>query len=111
MELCCIDRSVLTASVFDDDTIGAGDRDNRRLSVRERHAEECHRQDPRALKPHGSRCTVKSGPRAAVFRMATAFWFTAANGWLEGEVPVELIDLDLMAVVTAASHARDKISD
>lgn len=42
---------------------------------------------------------------------ATAYWFAAANGWLEGEVPVELIDLDPMAVVTAASHARDKISD
>jgi len=42
---------------------------------------------------------------------ATAFWFAAANSWLEDEVPVELIDLDPMAVVTAASHARDKISD
>lgn len=42
---------------------------------------------------------------------ATAFWFAGANGWLEGEIPVELIDLDPMAVVMAASHARDKTSD
>jgi hypothetical protein len=42
---------------------------------------------------------------------ATAFWFAAANGWLEAKAPVELIDLDPMAVVTAASHACDKISD
>jgi hypothetical protein len=42
---------------------------------------------------------------------ATAFWFAAANGWLEGEVPIELIDVEPFAVVTAASHAREKISD
>lgn len=41
----------------------------------------------------------------------TAFWFAGANGWLEAKAPVELIDLDPMAVVTAASHACDKISD
>jgi hypothetical protein len=42
---------------------------------------------------------------------ATVFWFAAANGWLEGEVPVELIDFEPSAAVAAASHARDKISD
>jgi hypothetical protein len=42
---------------------------------------------------------------------AIAFWFASANGWLEGRAPAELIDIDPVAVVTAASHARDKISD
>ena len=42
---------------------------------------------------------------------ATAFWFASANCWLEGRAPAELIDIDPSAVVTAASHARDKISD
>ncbi len=42
---------------------------------------------------------------------ATAFWFAGANGWLEAKAPVELMELDPMAVVTAASHACDKISD
>lgn len=42
---------------------------------------------------------------------AKAFWFASANGWLEGSAPAELIDIDPAAVVTAASHARDKISD
>lgn len=42
---------------------------------------------------------------------ATVFWFVSANGWLEGKMPVGQIDLEPMAVVMAASHARDKISD
>lgn len=42
---------------------------------------------------------------------ATAFWFAGANAWLEGKAPVELIDSDPSAILTAASHARDKISD
>lgn len=43
---------------------------------------------------------------------ATAFWFASANAWLEeGQAPVDLIDIDPAAVVEAASHARDRISD
>jgi hypothetical protein len=39
------------------------------------------------------------------------FWFAGANGWLEGEAPVDLLDRDPVAVVQAASHANDMVSD
>jgi len=44
-------------------------------------------------------------------------WFTAANGWFEGAtpgeggIPMEQMDADPEAVILAASHARDFISD
>lgn len=39
------------------------------------------------------------------------FWFVGANGWLEGDAPVDVLDVDPVAVVLAASHANDMISD
>jgi hypothetical protein len=39
------------------------------------------------------------------------FWFVGANGWLEAGAPVDLIDSDPVAVVLAASHANDLMSD
>lgn len=39
------------------------------------------------------------------------FWFVGANGWLDGDPPVDLIDRDPVAVVQAAAHANDLISD
>jgi hypothetical protein len=47
----------------------------------------------------------------------TMCWFVGANAWLDGQmpleggVPVEHMDSDPDAVVNAASHARDRISD
>jgi len=44
-------------------------------------------------------------------------WFTAANGWLEGAspdeggIPMAQMDANPEAVIVAASHARDFISD
>jgi hypothetical protein len=42
---------------------------------------------------------------------AIAFWFVAANPWLDDGLPIDLIDVDPTAVVRAASHARDLTSD
>lgn len=39
------------------------------------------------------------------------FWFVGANGWLDGDAPVDLIDRDPAAVVEAASHENDLTSD
>jgi hypothetical protein len=40
------------------------------------------------------------------------YWFAAANGWLdEGASPVSVLDTDPNAVLIAASHANDLISD
>ena len=39
------------------------------------------------------------------------FWFQAANAWLEGEAPADHIDHDVNAVLRAAIHANDQISD
>lgn len=39
------------------------------------------------------------------------FWFVGANGWLDDDAPVDLLDRDPEAVVEAASHANDMISD
>lgn len=40
------------------------------------------------------------------------YWFAAANGWLdEGASPVSVLDTDPDAVLIAASHANDEISD
>jgi hypothetical protein len=39
------------------------------------------------------------------------FWFAGANGWLEASAPVDLIDRDPVAVVLAAAHANDLMSD
>ena len=38
-------------------------------------------------------------------------WFVAANGWLEDAAPVDLMDHDPEAVVQAADHANDLVSD
>jgi hypothetical protein len=42
---------------------------------------------------------------------ATMFWFVGANVWLDDKLPFELLDEDPKAVVMAAGHARDAISD
>jgi hypothetical protein len=42
---------------------------------------------------------------------AIAFWFAAANAWLDDQRPLDLLDKNPEAVVLAASHARDRISD
>lgn len=39
------------------------------------------------------------------------FWFVGANGWLGGRSPVECLGTNPQAVVDAASHANDEISD
>ena len=39
------------------------------------------------------------------------FWFVGANGWLEVGAPVEYLDSDHTAVIEAACHANDEISD
>lgn len=39
------------------------------------------------------------------------FWFVGANGWLEAGAPVEILDADPRAVLEAAMHANDEISD
>lgn len=39
------------------------------------------------------------------------YWFVGANGWLEAGSPVELLDLDPEAVLEAARHANDEMSD
>jgi hypothetical protein len=61
-------------------------------------------------------------PKAAVARVlglpkpmagwAVMYWFAAANAWLEeGVSPVSVLDTDSEAVLVAASHANDQISD
>jgi len=43
---------------------------------------------------------------------AIAFWFEAANSWLDDDAsPVDVLGSDPESVVLAASHARDRISD
>lgn len=42
---------------------------------------------------------------------ATMFWFVGANVWLDDNLPFQLLDEDPEAVVMAAGHARDAISD
>jgi hypothetical protein len=39
------------------------------------------------------------------------YWFEGANGWLEGMSPVDVMDSDPSAVLKAARHANDEISD
>jgi hypothetical protein len=39
------------------------------------------------------------------------YWFVAANGWLEAGAPVDYLDTDQAAVIEAACHANDEISD
>jgi len=61
-------------------------------------------------------------PKAAIARViallypmdgwVVMFWFAAANGWLdEGVSPLSVLDTDPEAVLVAASHANDLISD
>ena len=39
------------------------------------------------------------------------YWFEGANAWLEALSPVEVMDTDGDAVLEAAAHANDRISD
>jgi len=39
------------------------------------------------------------------------FWFVGANAWLEDGSPVDFLDSDPAAVIEAACHANDEISD
>lgn len=42
----------------------------------------------------------------------TMFWFAGANGWLEnGAAPVSVLGQDVDAIIEAARHANDRISD
>jgi hypothetical protein len=65
---------------------------------------------------------VNGGPKAVVARVigllypmdgwVVMYWFAAANSWLkEGTSPVSVLDTDPDAVLAAASHANDLISD
>jgi hypothetical protein len=39
------------------------------------------------------------------------YWFVGANAWLESGAPIDHMDLDPNAVLEAASHFNDQISD
>jgi hypothetical protein len=39
------------------------------------------------------------------------FWFAGANAWLEDRSPMDVMDEDAHAVLEAAAHSHDRISD